>query len=88
MGLSLPGNRLICQSRDNLSPESYERIISPFAAWHHAGQDYQFDDRWHHQRYVVNIEPKFSHPLAGTLSRYRERSKEQLKAMIEGGMPE
>jgi len=78
-------NRLICLSGNNLPPESCERIISSFAAWSHAGQDYQFDDRWHHQRYIVNIEPQSSYPLAGTLSRHGERSKEQLKAMIECG---
>lgn len=78
-------NRLICLSRDYLSPESFERIISPFATWSHAGQDYQFDYRWHQQRYIVNIEPQSSYPLAGTLTRHGERSKEQLKAMIECG---
>nr|WP_242634110.1 hypothetical protein [Pantoea allii] len=85
MGLSLPGNRLICLSRDNLPPESFERIISPYSAWRHAEQDYQFDDRFNHQRYIVNIEPKSSHPLAATLPGYGERSKAQLKAMIERG---
>jgi len=45
MGLGLPENRLICLSGNNLSPESFERIISPFTTWSHARQDYHFDDR-------------------------------------------
>jgi hypothetical protein len=45
MGLSLSENCLICLSGNNVSPESFERIISSFAAWSHAGQDYQFDYR-------------------------------------------
>lgn len=85
MGLSLPGSRLICLSRDNLSPESFERIIRPFAAWSHVVQDYQFSDRGHHPRYIVNIEPISSHPLAAAFSRKGKRAKEQLKAMIECG---
>ncbi len=85
MGLSLPGSRLICLSRDNLSPESFERIISPMAAWKHAEQDYQFDDQWHHQRYIINIEPKSNHPLTATLAEHGVRAKAQLKNMIERG---
>ncbi|MCZ7834225.1 hypothetical protein [Atlantibacter hermannii] len=85
MGLSLPGNRLICLARDNLAPESFERIIPPFAAWKHAEQDYQFNDRWDHQRYIINIEPKSTYPLAAALPEFGERSREKLKALIEHG---
>ncbi|MCZ7834227.1 hypothetical protein [Atlantibacter hermannii] len=85
MGLSLPGSRLIYLSRDNLPPESFERIIPPFAAWKHAEQDYQFNDRWDHQRYIINIEPKSTYPLAAALPEFGERSREKLKALIEHG---
>lgn len=85
MGLSLPGSRLIYLSRDNLPPESFERIIPPFAAWKHAEQDYQFNDRWDHQRYIINIEPKSTYLLAAALPEFGERSREKLKALIEHG---
>ncbi|ARJ41619.1 hypothetical protein B1H58_06040 [Pantoea alhagi] len=85
MGASLPGNRLICLSRDTLAPESFERIISPLAAWRHIEQDYRFDDRWNNSLYIVNIFPKSAHPLAATLPEYGRRSKEQLKALTERG---
>ncbi|ARJ41793.1 hypothetical protein B1H58_07005 [Pantoea alhagi] len=85
MGASLPGNRLICLSRDTLAPESFERIISPLAAWKHIEQDYRFDDSWNNSLYIVNIFPKFAHPLAATLPEYGRRSKEQLKALTERG---
>ncbi|WP_237172360.1 HNH/endonuclease VII fold putative polymorphic toxin [Pantoea alhagi] len=85
MGASLPGNRLICLSRDTLAPASFERIISPLAAWRHIEQDYRFDDRWNNSLYIVNIFPKSAHPLAATLPEYGRRSKEQLKALTERG---
>ncbi len=84
MGLSLPGNRLIYLLRDDLAPESFERILDPQAAWRHAEQNYAYDDRWN-QRYIVNIDLKSVHPFAGTLPRQGEQAKSQLRTMIERG---
>lgn len=85
MALSLPGNRLFCLSRDNLNPESFERIIRPYAAWKHAEKDYRYDDRWYHSHYIVNIDLKSDGPYSSATPEYGSQAKAQLKHMIERG---
>ncbi|ARJ43833.1 hypothetical protein B1H58_18450 [Pantoea alhagi] len=45
MSFSLPGTDLYYLQHDNLAPERYEEIISPFLAWSRIVSEYVFDDR-------------------------------------------
>jgi Uncharacterized alpha/beta hydrolase domain (DUF2235) len=63
MGLSLPGNLLFYLSKDNLAPEAYERIISPFFAWSAICRQYVFGEGQRGVRHIIDMRERSHHYL-------------------------
>ncbi|MGP9293469.1 polymorphic toxin type 46 domain-containing protein [Yersinia pseudotuberculosis] len=83
MSLSLLGIYLYNLSRDNLRPEEYERIVSAYAAWTRVCREYEFNDGYHANHYIINMrERQVHHTQASSLG---PREKDKLERMVFSG---
>lgn len=85
MSLSLPGIDLFYLPKDNLTPEEYERIISPFAAWSHIERRYEFDDGWNGSHYLIRMREKNFYRSPNQPPPHGPREKARMKNMVEHG---
>ena len=85
MSLSLPGNDLYYLPRDDLAPEKYEEIISPYSAWPRIESKYVFDDRHSVGFQLINMREREIHGYSNQPPPYGTREREKLKSMLYSG---
>ncbi|GLR09504.1 hypothetical protein [Mixta theicola] len=78
MSFSLPGTDLYYLARDNLAPEKYEKIISPFFAWSRIDSEYVFDDRWSTGFQLINMQRRAYNGYTNQLPPHGPRERERL----------
>lgn len=85
MSISLPGSYLYYLAKDDLAPEEYERIISPFFAWSRICKKYEFDDTIRGSFYIINIRERPYYRSSHQPAPHGLREKARLKSMVESG---
>ncbi|URQ59793.1 hypothetical protein LQ939_13595 [Pantoea alhagi] len=85
MSLSLPGTDLYYLPRDDLAPEKYEEIISPYSAWWHTDSKYVFDDRPTLGFQLINMHQRDVNGYTNQLPPYGPREREKLRRMLFSG---
>ena len=85
MSFSLPGTDLYYLPRDDLAPEKYEEIISPFLAWSRIDSEYVFDDRLLAGFQLINMRKRDVNGYTNQPPPHGPREREKLKGMLYCG---
>ncbi|MGD8105380.1 hypothetical protein ACQE32_01685 [Pantoea sp. FN0302] len=85
MSFSLPGTDLYYLPRDDLAPEKYEEIISPYSAWWHIDSKYVFDDRPTLGFQLINMYQRDVNGYTNQLPPHGPREREKLRRMLFSG---
>lgn len=85
MSFSLPGTDLYYLPRDDLAPEKYEEIISPFLAWSRIDSEYVFDDRLLAGFQLINMRKRDVNGYTNQPPPHGPRAREKLKGMLYCG---